>query len=174
MLDLTEIPTLETPRLRLRRPSERDTDGLAGMFADARYMRFLGDGRTADRVASWRAIAGSLGHWALRDYGFFAVEEKTTGLFIGWTGLLYPEGWPGIEIAWGIAPSYWGRGYATEAAKSVLNYAFDRLRLPRLVSIIHPENVASIRVAMKIGERFERSIEFRGKSAHLYAIAAAL
>ena len=173
MLDLREIPTLETARLSLRRPSERDTDGLARMFADARYMRFFGVGETADRAASWRAIAGALGHWALRGYGFFAVEESASGQFIGWTGLLNPEGWPGIEIAWGIAPASWGHGFATEASKSVLEYAFDRLRLPRLVSIIHPENAASIRVAMKIGERFERSIEFRGETVDLYAIAAA-
>ena len=174
MLDLRQVPTLETARIRLRRPSERDTDPLAQMFADARYMRFLGDGTTADRTESWRAIASALGHWALRGYGFFSVEEKSAGLFIGWAGLLHPEGWPGVEIAWGFAPACWGQGFATEAATSVLRYAFDRLRLPRLVSIIHPENAASIRVAMKIGERFERSIEFQGRSLHLYAIAAAL
>jgi RimJ/RimL family protein N-acetyltransferase len=173
MLDLREIPTLETTRLRLRRPSEADTDGLARMFADARYMRFLGDGETADRATAWRAIAGALGHWALRGFGFFSVEEKVSGAFIGWTGLLHPEGWPGIEIAWGIAPSFWGRGLATEAGGSVRDFAFDRLRLPRLVSIIHPENAASIRVALKIGERFERAIDFQGKRVNLYAIAAA-
>jgi RimJ/RimL family protein N-acetyltransferase len=173
MLDLREIPVLETPRLRLRRPSESDTDSLAGMFADARYMRFLGDGTTADRGAAWRAIAGALGHWVLRGYGFFSIEEKAGIPFVGWTGLLHPEGWPGIEIAWGIAPSFWGRGYATEAAGIVLDYAFAKLQMPRLVSIIHPENAASIRVACKIGERFERSIEFQGKRVQLYAIAAA-
>ncbi len=173
MLDLNEIPTLETPRLRLRRPRERDTDGVAGLFADARYMRFLGDGKTADRAASWRAIAGALGHWVLRDYGFFSIEDKATGLFIGWSGLLHPEGWPGIEIAWGIAPSFWGQGLATEAARSVRDYAFESLRLKRLVSIIHPENTASIRVALKIGERFERSIEFQQKRLQLYAVVAA-
>jgi len=95
-------------------------------------MRFFGDGRTADHAAAWGAIAGSLGHWALRGFGFFAIEEKATGRFIGWSGLLSPAGWPGIEIAWGIAPRAWGRGFATE------DDAFTRLRLQRLVSIIHP------------------------------------
>ncbi len=172
MLDLREIPTLETPRLRLRCPREQDTDGVAAMFADARYMRFLGDGKTADRAAAWRAIAGALGHWVLRDYGFFSIEEKATGRFIGWTGLLSPEGWPGVEIAWGIAPSSWGQGLATEAAEGVRDYAFASLCLPRLVSLIHPENATSIRVAVKIGERFERSIEFQGQRLCLYAVAA--
>jgi RimJ/RimL family protein N-acetyltransferase len=173
MLDLTQIPTLETARLRLRRPGEQDLDRLAQMFADPRYMRFLGDGRTADRAEAWRALAGALGHWALRGYGFFAVEERSSGRFIGWTGLLHPEGWPGIEIAWGFASACWGQGFATEAAERVRDDAFDRLRLPRLVSLIHPENAASIRVATGIGERFERAIEFHGRMLQLYAMAAA-
>ena len=107
MLDLTQIPTLDTPRLHLRRPAEADADGLAELYADPRYMRFFGDGRTADHAAAWGAIAGSLGHWALRGFGFFAVEEKATGRFIGWSGLLSPKDWPGVEIAWGIAPRAW-------------------------------------------------------------------
>jgi RimJ/RimL family protein N-acetyltransferase len=172
MLDLTQIPTLDTPRLILRRPAEADADGLAELYTDPRYMRFFGDGRTADHAAAWGAIAGSLGHWALRGFGFFAVEEKATGRFIGWSGLLAPEGWPGVEIAWGIAPRAWGRGIATEAATAVRDDAFTRLRLKRLVSIIHPENTASIRVAMKLGARFERPIEFHGGTMRLCAIAA--
>jgi [ribosomal protein S5]-alanine N-acetyltransferase len=173
MLDLTQIPTLDTPRLHLRRPAEADADGLAELYADPRYMRFFGDGRTADHAAAWGAIAGSLGHWALRGFGFFAVEEKATGRFIGWSGLLSPAGWPGVEIAWGIAPRAWGRGFATEAATAVRDDAFTRLRLTRLASIIHPENTASIRVAIKLGERFERPIELHGRTMHLFAIIAA-
>ena len=170
MLDLNEIPVLETARLRLRRVEERDVDALAAMFGDPRYMRFMGDGKLVDRAAAWRAIAGALGHWALRGYGFFAVEEKAVGRFIGWSGVLNPEGWPGIEIAWGIAPDRWRQGFATEAATAVLRYAAGTLHLTRLVSLIHPENVASIRVAEKIGERFVSIIEFQGKEARLYAI----
>jgi RimJ/RimL family protein N-acetyltransferase len=170
MLDLGQIPTLETRRLLLRRPAERDVDGLAAMFADAAYMRFLGDGEPAGRDAAWRALAGALGHWALRGYGFFAVEEKASGAFIGWSGLLNPEGWPGIEIAWGIAPARWRQGFASEAATVLLGYAAHRLRLARLVSLIHPDNAASIRVAEKIGERFLRTIEFQGKPVRLYGI----
>ena len=170
MLNLNQIPVLETARLRLRRVAERDVDVLTAMFGDPCYMRFMGDSKLADRAAAWRAIAGALGHWAIRGYGFFAVEEKATGRFIGWSGLLNPEGWPGIEIAWGIAPDRWGQGFATEAATAVRHYAADTLHLTRLISLIHPENVASIRVAKKIGERFLRTIEFQGKEVRLYQV----
>ncbi|HEV2549802.1 MAG TPA: GNAT family N-acetyltransferase [Stellaceae bacterium] len=122
------------------------------------------------RTAPRRAIAGMLGHWALRGYGFFALEEKASGAFIGWSGLLNPEGSPGIEIAWGIAPDRWRQGFATEAATAVVHYAADTLHLTRLISLIHPENVASIRVAEKIGERFVGTIEFQGKDVRLCAV----
>jgi hypothetical protein len=128
--------------------------------------------RTAPRRGAPSRAPWGIGHCAAT--AFSLSRKNRAERFIGWAGLLHPEGWPGVEIAWGFAPSCWGQGFATEAAASVLRYAFDRLRLPRLASIIHPENAASIRVAMKIGERFERSIEFQGKSLHLYAIAAAL
>jgi RimJ/RimL family protein N-acetyltransferase len=131
-------------------------------------MRFLGDGETADRDAAWRAIACALGHWALRGYGFFAVEEEASGAFIGWSGLLNPGGWPGVEIAWGIAPSRWRQGVASEAAKTVPSYASNTLQMTRLISLIHPDNAASIRVAEKIGECFLHSIEFQGKRLRLY------
>jgi RimJ/RimL family protein N-acetyltransferase len=170
MLELGQIPVLETARLRLRRVEERDLDVLTAMFGDPRYMRFLSDGKLADRAAAWRTIAGALGHWALRGYGFFAVDEKASGSFIGWCGLLNPEGWPGIEIAWGITPARWRQGFATEAATAVLRYAADTLRLSQLISLIHPDNAASIRVAEKIGERFVRTIEFQGNAVRLYSI----
>ncbi len=170
MLDLRQIPSLETKRLLLRRTTEGDIDALAAMFADSRYMRFLGNGEVADRGEAWRAIAGTLGHWALRGYGFFAVEEKASGSFIGWSGLLNPEGWPRIEIAWGIAPNRWRRGFATEAATAVAGYAAKTLRVAQLISMIHPDNAASIRVAEKIGEHFVRLIEFRGRPVRLYAL----
>jgi RimJ/RimL family protein N-acetyltransferase len=172
MLDLAQIPVLETSHLLLRRPDEADADGLAALFADPRYMRFLSDGKTADHAAAWESIAGSLGHWALRGFGCFAVEQKGGARFIGWCGLLFPEGWPGIEIAWGISPRLWGRGFATEAARAVRDDAFGGLGLTRLVSLIHPDNAASIRVASKLGARFERTIKLRGNRMQVYALAA--
>ncbi|MEN9577436.1 MAG: hypothetical protein RJA70_445, partial [Pseudomonadota bacterium] len=89
----------------------------------------------------------------LRGYGPWAVELKATGAMIGHLGLWAPEGWPGVELGWRLARTHWGQGLATEGALAVLNFAFSQLRLERLVSVIHPENRASIRVAEKMGMR---------------------
>ena len=170
MRDLPRVPVIESARLKLRCVTEHDLDPLAAMFADPNYMRFFGDGKTADRAAAWRAIATALGHWILRGYGIFAVDERDSGSFIGWSGLIYPEGAPAIELGWGIAPHHWNRGFATEAATAVRDFAFGTLQLPRLVSLIHPANAPSVRVAEKIGEHFENMLDVEGGSVAVYAI----
>ena len=85
-----------------------------------------------------------------------AVEEKATQKMIGRIGFLNPEGWPGFEIGWTLARHAWGKGYATEGAKVALQYAFKELDQRHVISLIHPDNVASMKVAERIGEKFER------------------
>ena len=111
-----------------------------------------------------------VGHWALRGYGMWAVQELESGAFIGRVGLHYPEGWPERELAWALARAYWGRGYAFEAATAALRIAFDTLGWSRAVSLIAPANLRSIRLAERLGERFERNIVLRGHEVSLYAI----
>jgi RimJ/RimL family protein N-acetyltransferase len=171
VFDLRSIPVLETARLRLRGFEARDLEPLAALNADPEVMRFLGDGATLDRHGSWRQLAMMIGHWALRGYGLFAVERRTDGAFVGRIGLLEPEGWPGTELAWTVAPAHWRQGYATEAAAAVRDWAFGTLRIRRLVSMIDEGNRASARVAEKVGERFEGRHEIFGKSVRLFAIA---
>jgi RimJ/RimL family protein N-acetyltransferase len=142
------------------------------MLADPEVMRYIGEGRALDRAETWRAMALSLGHWALRGFGLFAVEEKATGALVGRIGLLFPEVWPSIELAWTLARARWGEGFATEGAAAVRDYAFRTLGLPRLISLIAPENAASIRVAERIGERFDRTGELLGKTVSVYTIEA--
>ncbi len=170
MFDLSAVPVLETPRLRLRRFEDSDLDDLAALLSDPEVMRFIGDGTPQDRTAAWRMLAQMLGHWALRGYGLFAVEERATGRFLGRVGLINPEGWPGLEIGWTIVRDRWGEGFATEAAVAVRDHAFERLNIPRLISLIQPDNKASVQVAVKIGERPDRVIELIGKTAVVYAI----
>jgi RimJ/RimL family protein N-acetyltransferase len=119
------------------------------MAADARFMRFLGE--PPDPAAQ---LAHIRAHWELHGFGQFAVVERESGRVVGRSGASYHRLWPqDAEVGWGIEPDAWGRGYGTEAGAAAIAYAFDRLDVPRIVSIIHPENTASIRVAEKLGER---------------------
>ena len=160
---------LETPRLVLRQFEERDLDPLAAMYGDPETMRHLGTGATASREETWRAIAGILGHWLLRGYGMWAVVERETGSMVGRVGFINPEGWPGFELGWVIERTRWGRGYAPEAAAVALRYAHETLRQERVISLIRPLNKASIRVAEKIGERYQGSLQLFDKEALVYA-----
>jgi RimJ/RimL family protein N-acetyltransferase len=164
------IPELETARLLLRALGPGDLDAYAAMYADAEVMRFLEDGRPLDRAAAWRSMAVHLGHWRLRGYGQWALVERTTGELVGRAGLWQPEGWPGLEVGWLLGRPYWGHGFATEAARAAVAHAFNVVGAERVISLIRPDNHASIRVAERLGERYERTIDVSGGAAHIYAI----
>jgi RimJ/RimL family protein N-acetyltransferase len=131
--------------------------------------RYLGDGSTLDRATTWRAIAASIGHWVLRGYGQWVVTLRATGEAIGRSGLYHPEGWPGLEVGYVIAPEHQGRGYATEAAAAALRYAFDVVGAPRAISLIYPANTPSQRVAEKLGGTRQPDVEVLGSTVMLYA-----
>ena len=164
------IPELDTERLRLRAPRLDDLDGYARMYADPDVMRFLENGVPLDRAAAFRSMATHLGHWYLRGYGQWTLEERATGTFVGRAGLWQPEGWPGLEVGWTLARESWGRGYATEAGRAALDYAFNVLGADEVISVIRPDNTASIRVAERLGETYHRTIQLLGGEAHVYRI----
>ena len=149
---------------------QEDFEPYARISADPEVARYLGNGKPLDRYEAWRSLAAHLGHWALRGYGMFAVVDRATNAFIGRAGFFQPEGWPGFEIGWTIARESWGRGFATEAATRCLEYAFDTLAQPHVISVIQPGNLASIRVAEKIGESFERSFRLLGNEVSIYGV----
>lgn len=170
-MDILAIPTLETERLWLRSFRMSDIDDYAALNADPEVLRYLAGGAEPwDRGRSWRHLAFLLGHWQLGDAGTWAVEHKETGAFVGVVGFSAPEGWPGFELAWTLARRYWNHGYATEAAREALAHAFTRLEKDRVISLIHPENRASIRVAERIGERLEGPINHLGREMLCYGI----
>ena len=149
------IPVLDTPRLRLRGLVQEDLDAYSAMLSDDEVARFITPlGKALSRSEAWRSMALAVGHWTLRGYGSFAVEERDTGCFVGSVGPWEPEGWPSLECGWTIARPYWGRGYASEAAIAAVRWIFDRFPdLSRIISLIDPANVASQGVARNIGER---------------------
>lgn len=168
---MIQIPTLTTDRLILRAFRDDDLDAYAEMCADPEVMRYLGEGKTLSRVEAWRQMAFIVGHWQLRGFGLWALEEKASGRFIGRAGLLQPEGWPGFEAGWTLGRAWWGKGYATEAAREALRYAFEDLDRDHVISLIRPENKPSIRVAERLGERLEGEVsDFFGGRALVYGI----
>jgi len=115
-------------------------------------------------------MAFVIGHWQVWGAGTWVVEQKESGAFIGIVGFSEPEGWPGLELAWTLARPYWGQGYATEAAREALAYAFTIWKRERVISLIHPENRASIRVAERIGEKLIDRINHLGQEMLRYGI----
>ncbi len=145
---------LETERLVLRPMEARDVESHVEMMQDPGMAAYLTpDGKVRPRMDEWRGAAMLLGHWQIRGFGFFSVEEKATGDWVGRVGPWKPEGWPALECGWGIRKEHWGKGYAPEAAIASVRWIFDQFPdLPRVISLIDPENANSQAVAKKIGE----------------------
>jgi RimJ/RimL family protein N-acetyltransferase len=160
-------PMIDTPRLRLVPLSADHFEPMAAMYADPEVMRFL-EAAPLDREESWRRLAFHVGHWVIRGYGNFACLEKTSGTFVGRCGPWFPEGWPALEIGYTLRRESWGHGYATEAAIACARYAYETLKAPTVVSLVHPDNVRSQRVAERGGAKLEKEIHLRGHPARLF------
>ena len=154
----------ETPRLILRHFDVADADALQHVFGDPHVMHFGPGVQTPQWVAEW------LRTWIDRRYatwgfGMWAVVEKSSGGVIGYCGLTQfnnrcaPDD---VELGYRLARAHWGRGYATEAATAARDHAFGALALPRIIAMIDPRNTASLRVAEKLGMRYERDILLEG------------
>jgi RimJ/RimL family protein N-acetyltransferase len=160
------IPRLETERLILRERREADFETLVAFYADEELSKPVGG--PLSRAGTWGRVAFNLGHWALRGYGNWTIEEKATGDYAGWCGLWFPEGFPEREVGWGLMPAKRGRGYATEAALRARAYAYETLGWETAISLIAADNPRSIRVAERLGATFERTTQFEGMEFGVY------
>lgn len=167
---MADIPTVETERLVLRGWRAGHVEPFARICADRETMRFIGDGTPMPRERGWIAVAGLTGHWSLRGFGQWAVEDRETGALVGRVGLHQPEGWPGTELGWLLDRERWNEGLATEAASAARDWAFDTLAAEALISLIQPGNDASVRVAEKLGMRRRERIDVVGQAADVYEI----
>ena len=154
-MQFNEIPTLETERLWLRPFRPDDFPAFAAMWGDPEVMHGLGRQKPCEPHIAWRYLAFLIGQWPLAGCGMWAVEEKETGAFLGRIGYAHPPGWPGFELSWALARPYWGRGFATEGARTALDHAVNVLGRDRVISLILDDNQASIRVAERLGMRLE-------------------
>ena len=166
------IPEIETDRLRLRALRADDFDPYATMMADPDVTRYLADGKPLSRADAWRQLAMILGHWELRGFGLWAVEEKATGDLLGRIGCYDPEGWPAFEIGYTLARHAWGKGYASEGAAAALEYARTVLGKRDITSVIKTGNEGSVRVATKLGATLGETVPFYESTAGIYVYPA--
>lgn len=162
--------TLETERLLLRWFREDDFDAVCRISGNPEVMHFIG-GKVLTPHECWRQMAAYIGHWYFRGCGVWAVEEKSSREVVGRIGFMNPIGWPGFELGWTLARESWGKGYATEGARRALQYAFTEMGRDHVISCIAPANVASARVAERLGERVEGKTELLGNEVLIYGIS---
>ncbi|MGH9090765.1 MAG: GNAT family N-acetyltransferase [Acidimicrobiales bacterium] len=157
---------IDTEHLRLRPLTMADVDDLLPLQQDPQMMRYFEDGHvyTPDESRTWLQWHADM--WGLEGYGFWGVELRATGAFVGWLGVTKvwtpPEIMPSSELGWFIARRHWGQGLATEGAREALAFAFGPLELPRVIARYHSDNPASGRVMEKIGMRFWREDPYPG------------
>jgi RimJ/RimL family protein N-acetyltransferase len=153
---MTEISVIETDRLRLRPLTGADFEIEAEFYASDRSAYV---GGPVPRDQAWKIFAALLGHWVIRGYGFWGIEEKSTGIYCGRAGLWFPEGWPEREVAWALMAHAEGRGIAYEAAKAARNFAYTSLGWTTAISLIDPANTRSVALAQKLGATFDYDYE---------------
>jgi RimJ/RimL family protein N-acetyltransferase len=158
----TDMATLTTERLILRRWREADRETFARMNADRRVMEFFPD--PLSREESDLLMGRIEAHFEQHGFGLYAVELRRNHLFIGYVGLAVPTFQaaftPCVEIGWRLAADYWGEGLATEGARRMVRYAFEDLRLDALVSFTVPGNTRSRRVMTKLGMTHDPAEDF--------------
>jgi RimJ/RimL family protein N-acetyltransferase len=142
---------IETDRLLLRPPRREDFDAYARFAGDPEVMRHIG-GVPPPPVA-WRSFAALVGSWQLQGFAMFSVIERASGEWIGRVGPWQPLGWPGPEVGWSLRQASWGRGYAPEAARAAIDWAFRTLGWREVIHTIAPDNRNSMAVAAKLGSR---------------------
>jgi len=164
---------LQTPRLDLRHLQARDLDALAAMYADEETRLYFPDGTRTREQTARELTHFAHGHPQHPQLGLWATVERDSGIVIGRCGLLpwKIDGRDEVELAYLIERARWGQGYASEAARAILNYARDVLRLPRLIALITPGNAASVRTAQAVGMHFAHDWVDEWGLCHVYAVA---
>lgn len=163
---------IETQRLRLRKMVPEDIEELLEIFTNPEVMASFGvPPFSREQMTAW--MKRNLDHQEEHGYGLFSVVLKSEGKVIGDCGLEHMEidGDKVVELGYDFASAYWGQGFATEAAAAVRDHAFTELGITELVSLIQTHNLASKRVAEKMGMRLRRTLSLHGREYDLYAVA---
>ena len=172
------MTVLETERLRLRKLSA-DSDGDAAfimrLLNEPSFLRNIGDKGVRDLEGARRYITeGPAASYERHGFGLYLVELKGTGEPAGICGLVRREELDGPDIGYALAPEFWSKGYASEAAASVLEFARETLGLRRLAAVVNPDNLASIRLLERLGFRSQRTVTLSKGGAEVRLFEAEL
>lgn len=161
---------LTTSRLTLRPLTAADVEAAHALWTDPDVRRYLWDNEAITPDRAREVVEASRRDFAARQYGLWGVYESLSGAFIGFAGCReWPDGGP--ELMYGLAPAWWGRGLATEAAGAVLEHVFERLGHPFAMAATDPPNAASIRVMERLGMTFEWRGEMHGLDTLVYRLS---
>jgi RimJ/RimL family protein N-acetyltransferase len=170
---LNKVPILETARLILRGHRLEDFAGCAALWADPIVTRHI-TGKPSTPEESWARLLRYVGHWTLHGYGFWVIEEKSTGAYIGEAGFadfkrqMEPLLGDTPEIGWVLSSASHGKGYATEAVQAVVAWGDAQWGQRPTVCIVAPENLASLHVARKCGYRERERGTYRGEPTLIF------
>jgi RimJ/RimL family protein N-acetyltransferase len=159
------IPVLETERLILRAPCEADLPAIVAFRASDRTAYI---GGPQDAMQSWQRFLAQIGHWALRGYGWWVIEDRATGAVAGRAGASFHPNYPEPELGWQIYDGFEGRGLAFEAALAARRHAQTVMGLGPLMSMIDPANIRSLALARRLGAAFERMSEIDGQAVEIW------
>ena len=160
---------MTTERLNLRKMTSDDVQNLMMIFSDQEAMKYYPSTMNEDETLGW--INRTLSNYEKLGVGFWIVDDKTTGKFLGQCGII-PQEYDGVdvmEIAYLFVRQEWGKGYATESAKACKEYGFQSMGLHKMYSFIDANNIASVRVAERNGMNIEKTITKWGKDVLVYS-----
>ena len=148
-----------------------DLDYLVNIWADSQITQFLPSrGVPIPREKVEKSLNSFIEHWKNCSYGVWAIVEDISSQAIGYSGLRYLDELNQVELLYGLAKSYWGKGIASKAAKAAIEYGFKVANLNRIIALALPENLASIRVIEKAGFKYEKQIHIFNLDAVYYSI----
>ena len=162
---LDQIPVLDTQRLTLRAPAKKDLATLTAFYATERS-HMVGGPRNADEC--FNSLASRIGHWAIHGYGLWHIDDRKTGDFLGWTGIMNPPSWDEPELGWTLFAHAEGKGYAFEAARAARAFAAEAYGLDGVISYVRAENTRSRALAEKLGAKVERDGSVLGTPCLVY------